>query len=105
MQGKLEYNLPEEQEEFELACKAEQMSAQLDDIKNEIRKVRKYTEFKNKEVEINKEIDANRKQLEHESHTLNKAKEEHAKNIKAETENLLKATQNLNDPVIHKNSK
>jgi hypothetical protein len=51
MIGKLEYSLPEEQEEFELACKAGQMSGQLDDIKTEIRKIRKYTEFKNKEVE------------------------------------------------------
>lgn len=51
MKGKLEYDLPEEREEFELACKAGDMSCKLSDNQNEIRKVRKYTEFKNKEVE------------------------------------------------------
>lgn len=48
-------------------------------------------DLKNKEVEINKEIDANRKQLESEGSALETSKREHAQKVKTETEAILKA--------------
>lgn len=46
----LTFNIPEEQEEFNLACNASMLSAKLDDIKEDVRKIYKYREFKTSEA-------------------------------------------------------
>lgn len=48
--ARLEFNLPEEQPEFDLAQNAGIYSCVLDDISNLFRKYRKYHDFKSKEV-------------------------------------------------------
>jgi hypothetical protein len=42
MKGTLEFNLPEEWEEWEVACKASETKAAIDDFDAELRRLHKY---------------------------------------------------------------
>lgn len=52
MKAMLEFNLPEEEEEFALAVDGAKYSAIVDEIKNMVRSIWKYEELDNKTYEV-----------------------------------------------------
>jgi len=56
MKGKLEFNLPEEQEEFEIACNASKYNLVLFQFDQELRSKIKYQNLNEKEQDIYQKV-------------------------------------------------